>query len=63
MTTKPQTEGSWSKIGRKQYRHVSGKVVTYDCNRWVWVIEGTRYGFKTLTAAQSEVDRLTEVGA
>lgn len=32
--------GSWVKVGRKHYRHVSGAEVVYDCNRWHWQVTG-----------------------
>ena len=51
----PTTSGTWNRIGRKQYRHISGVEVRYNHNRWVWVIfggaqDGNAYG--TLNVAQ-----------
>jgi hypothetical protein len=52
---KPITEGTWVKIARKHYRHVSGIEVRYDDNAWTWEViggkdDGHRYG--TLSVAQ-----------
>lgn len=37
---KPITEGTWNRIARKQYRHISGIEVLYRHNSWVWEVVG-----------------------
>ena len=52
--------GAWAKVASKTYRHISGIVVRYDCNRWAWEIvggaeDGHMYG--TLTVAAHSATR------
>jgi len=52
---KPITSGTWAKVGKKHYRHVSGVEVRYDWKRWGWeVIGGADDGnaYTTLNVAQ-----------
>lgn len=52
---KPITEGTWTKIASKHYRHIDGIEVKYNHNRWVWVIVGGRndgQAYGTLSVAQ-----------
>lgn len=60
---KPTTEGTWVKIARKHYRHITGIEVRYNCNRWLWEIiggpeDGSAYG--TLWVAQHSALQGTE---
>lgn len=55
----PVTEGEWVRDGRcggrPSYRHVSGVVIRYRCNDWVWeIVGGPNDGlrFERLWAAQ-----------
>jgi hypothetical protein len=57
-TTQSETEATWTKIGRKQYRYTDGTVVSYDCNSFMWVIQGTRLGFRVLWAAKLHVEQI-----
>lgn len=53
--SKPATEGTWNRIARKHYRHMSGIEVRYDHNAWNWEIIGgpeDGYRYSTLTVAQ-----------
>jgi len=36
----PTTKGTWIKVARKHYQHVTGIECRYDCNRWLWEIVG-----------------------
>lgn len=52
---KPITRGTWEKIARQRYRHMSGIEVKYDCNAWAWeIVGGSRDGemYKTLNVSQ-----------
>lgn len=53
-----KNDGNWAKIGDKTYRHVSGTVVRYDHMQWMWIVEGTGYGYKTLTAAKYNAEKV-----
>jgi len=44
-------DGMWAKVGKKHYLHVSGNEVQYDCNAWLWRVNG-KEGFSTLWAAK-----------
>lgn len=56
-TTQTETaEALWAKIGRKRYQHTNGTVVFYDCNSFMWVIEGKRVGYQRLWVAQEAVE-------
>ena len=52
--------GQWTRVARKDYRHVSGVRVVYRCNDYVWEIiggaqDGLRFG--PLHVARHEVER------
>jgi hypothetical protein len=51
----PITSGTWNRIARKHYQHISGIQVIYRHNAWAWEVvggkdDGHRYG--TLSVAQ-----------
>lgn len=51
----PTTQGTWERIGRKHYQHVTGIEVVYRHNEWCWEIVGGKYDghrFDRLWAAQ-----------
>lgn len=52
----PTTEGTWNKVADKTYKHIDGKVVRYNHNAWLWMVEGTGKGWKTLSMAQTAVE-------
>ncbi len=54
---KMKEDGFWSKVGKKHYIHVSGMEVTYDCNRWVWCIDGVP-SYTLLWVTKYEVERI-----
>ncbi len=37
---KPTTQGTWIKVAKRHYQHVTGIECRYDCNRWLWEIIG-----------------------
>jgi hypothetical protein len=53
VTTKEtiKADGMWAKVGRKNYLHESGNMVSYDCNAWLWRVNQDE-GYKTLWAAK-----------
>lgn len=56
---KMKNDGFWVKVGKKHYVHVSGTEVTYDCNRWLWCINGKPL-YTTLWVTKYEVERIYE---
>lgn len=47
--------GEWARIAHKTHKHVSGVVVRYDCNRWLWEVVGGKddgSAYTTLSVAQ-----------
>lgn len=51
------SSGSWVKVGKKHYQHISGAEVKYDCNAWGWVINGGNMAYSSLWAAKYEVEK------
>lgn len=56
--------GSWIKVARKHYRHVSGVEVKYDCNQRGWEVSTKPgYYYSVLWAARYEAERAgSEIG-
>jgi hypothetical protein len=50
-------DSTWAKVGKKHYLHVSGNEVIYDCNNWLWRVNG-KNGYSTLWAAKYEAENL-----
>lgn len=50
--------GTWVKVARKHYRHVSGAEIRYNSNRWLWEIVGTEHAHELLWAARHVVERI-----
>jgi len=48
--------GAWVKLASKHYEHISGAVIRYDCNRWVWQIVGGD-AYPLLWVARHAVER------
>lgn len=51
----PTASGTWNRIARKHYRHISGVEVIYRPNTWNWEVIGGQYDglrWSTLSAAQ-----------
>ena len=56
----PVTTGTWERVGRKHYRHVTGIEVVYRSNAWTWEIVGgpeDGHRYSTLTIAQASALR------
>ena len=52
-----ETSGEWAKTGRKHYTHVTGAVVTYNCNAWAWEVSTMPHtNFAALGHAKLEVE-------
>lgn len=51
-------DGSWAKVGDKTYRHESGIIIRYNCNAWLWIIDGQTVGYKTLGVAKYNAEKL-----
>jgi hypothetical protein len=49
----------WAKVGKKHYMHVSGIEIKYDCNSWLWRIDG-KEGYSTLWAAKYYAEKLSK---
>jgi len=49
--TTMKEDGMWAKVGKKHYIHASGNEICYDCNSWLWRING-KDGYTTLWAAK-----------
>jgi hypothetical protein len=46
-----KNDPTWAKVGKRHYIHISGNEVIYDCNCWVWRLNG-KEGYSTLWAAK-----------
>lgn len=51
-----KNSGEWARIGKKHYLHISGNEIQYDCNRWLWIVNGN-YGYTTLWAAKHAAEK------
>ena len=49
----------WAKVGKKHYVHVSGVEVAYDCNAWLWRVDGGD-GYTTLWVAKQNAENKAE---
>ena len=52
--TEMKKDQMWTKVEKKHYIHVNGSEITYDCNRFMWVVNG--YRFKALWQAKEEAE-------
>jgi len=52
-----KNDGMWAKVAKKHYIHVSGNEIIYDCNSWLWRINGNE-GYSTLHIAKYVVERM-----
>ena len=56
--TEMKFDGSWAKVGRKHYRHVSGAEVRYDHNGWAWLADNVPgRAFDALWLAKLECEK------
>lgn len=56
-----EMRGDWNKIGKKHYKNINGVEVKYDCNSYIWRVNGG-VGWSTLWAAVEAVDHNTWQG-
>lgn len=49
--------GAWVKIGRKQYEHINGAVVRYDCNHYGWQVNNEPERWSALWVARHQVEK------
>ena len=54
---KMKNSGEWARVGSKHYLHVSGNEVKYDCNAWLWRVNGGA-GYTTLWAAKEMAENM-----
>lgn len=52
MRIKPITQGTWTKVEKGKYQHIDGATVSYNCNRFMWIVDATGDAYKALTWAQ-----------
>lgn len=52
--------GSWNKVAKKTYKHISGVVIRYDYNAWLWEIVGGKFDgerYERLWPARDRVEQ------